>query len=109
VAVTVNVWGVRSVRLLTVTDVAVPAAVAVPPGLPVTVYAMIGLPPLLAGAVHDTRADPLPAVAEAVPMVGAPGTVVTLVVAGAVLLPGVRSSVAEPAVTVAVTACAGMV
>jgi hypothetical protein len=32
-----------------------------------------------------------------------------LVVAAAVLLAGVRSSVAEPAVTVAVTACAGMV
>ncbi len=50
-----------------------PAPVPVrPPGLEVTVYAVIAAPPVLAGAVNATSAWALPAVA--VPMVGAPGT-----------------------------------
>ncbi len=44
-----------------------------PPGEEVTVYPVIAAPPLLAGAVKDTAADPLPATAET--LVGAPGTV----------------------------------
>ncbi len=44
-----------------------------PPGELITVYPVMALPPLAAGAVKVTEADPLPAVA--VPMVGAPGTV----------------------------------
>src|SRR5450432_1926606 len=42
------------------------------PGVDVAVYPVIGDPPSEAGAVNDTVACPLPAVA--VPMVGAPGT-----------------------------------
>ena len=52
-----------------------PVVVAVaPPGLAVTVYPVIAEPPLLAGAVHDTAACPLPA--TAVTAVGEPGIVV---------------------------------
>ena len=43
----------------------------------VTVYPVTGLPPSLAGAVKDTDADALPAVA--VPITGAPGTVTVTV------------------------------
>jgi hypothetical protein len=43
-----------------------------PPGDDVTVYPVMGLPPLLTGAVNITVAWALPAVAEA--LVGAPGT-----------------------------------
>ena len=51
-----------------------PVVVALaPPGLAVTVYPVIGDPPLLAGAVHNTWAWPLPAVADT--PVGAPATV----------------------------------
>jgi hypothetical protein len=56
VAVTVNVYAVPLVRPVTVA-VKGPAEVAVrPPGDAVTVYPVIGDPPLLAGAVHDTTA-----------------------------------------------------
>ena len=61
---------------------------------------MIALPPLLGGAVNETLASPLPAVA--VPMPGAPGTV-----AGAALFDGADGMpVNAPllAVTVQVTA-----
>ena len=52
-----------------------PVVVAVaPPGVAVTVYPVIGEPPLLAGAVHDTWAWLLPAMA--VTAVGAAGTAV---------------------------------
>ena len=44
-----------------------------PPGLAVTVYAVIGEPPLEAGATHVTTAWALPAVPET--FVGASGTV----------------------------------
>jgi hypothetical protein len=45
-----------------------------PPGLEVTVYPVIGEPPLFKGAVNDTVACAFPLVA--VPIVGMPGTVV---------------------------------
>ena len=51
-----------------------PVVVAVaPPGVAVTVYPVIAEPPLLAGAVHDTAAWLLPAMA--VTAVGAAGIV----------------------------------
>ena len=43
------------------------------PGLDVTVYPVIGAPPVLAGAVNATLACAFPPVAT--PIVGAPGTV----------------------------------
>jgi hypothetical protein len=71
VAVTVNVYAVPFVRPATMIGLAAPADV-MPPGLDVTVYPVIGLPPLSAGAVKLTVARALPATAEAA--VGAPGT-----------------------------------
>ena len=60
------------VRPVSVVDV--PATVALAPaGLEVTVYEVMALPPLLAGALQETDAEALPAVA--VTAVGAPGTV----------------------------------
>ena len=59
-------------RPVSVADV--PATVALAPaGLEVTVYEVMALPPSLAGAVQETVAEALPAVA--VTAVGAPGTV----------------------------------
>jgi hypothetical protein len=73
-AVTVKVYTVPLVRPLTAVDVAVAPAVAViPPGEEDTVKPVMADPPSLAGAVHVTVACALPA--EAVPIVGAPGTV----------------------------------
>ena len=73
VAVTVNVYGVPLVRPVTVAVRAVPATLAVtPPGVDVTVYPVIGVPPSLAGAVHDTVAAAFPAAAFT--PVDAPGT-----------------------------------
>jgi hypothetical protein len=72
VAATVKVYEVPLTRLLTEHDVPDVVHVRVP-GLEVTVYDVIAAPPLLAGAVHETVAEPLPAVA--VTPVGAPGTV----------------------------------
>jgi hypothetical protein len=77
VAVTVNVYAVPFVNPDTVVDVPVPVTVvgvcAVVPVNGVTTYPVIGLPPFDAGAVQDTDADALPAVA--VTAVGAPGAV----------------------------------
>src|SRR5258708_27611169 len=71
VAVTVKVYLVPLVRPLTVALVAVPLALAViPPGDEVTVYPVIGDPPLDAGATQVTVAWALPAVAQT--PVGAP-------------------------------------
>jgi hypothetical protein len=59
-----------------------------PPGLDVTVYEVIAVPPLLIGGVNVTVASPLPAVA--VPIVGASGTVagtIGLLGAEAILVP----------------------
>ena len=47
-----------------------------PPGVLVAVYELIGLPPVVAGAVHDTVAWASPAVAET--PLGAPGGEKTL-------------------------------
>jgi hypothetical protein len=63
------------VRPLTVALVAGAATVVdSPPGVEVTVYSVMALPPSEAGAVQEMLALALPAVA--VPMVGAPGTVI---------------------------------
>ena len=58
----------------------VPIAV-MPPGLDVTVYPVIKLPPVLAGATKATLAVVLPAVATT--LVGAPGTVAGVTAADA--------------------------
>jgi len=72
-ATTVNVYGVPLVNPETTQDVLGAATRHVaPPGDAVTVYDVIGEPPLLVGAVNETTADPSWAVA--VTAVGAPGT-----------------------------------
>src|SRR5207253_4443256 len=71
-ATTVKVYAVPLVRPVSVADVPVTVALA-PVGLEVTVYEVMALPPSLTGAVQETVAEALPAVAEAA--VGAPGTV----------------------------------
>jgi hypothetical protein len=61
-----------------------------PPGLDTAVYEVIAVPPLLAGAVNGTDATPVDTVKDAVPMVGAPGTVqvvIELLADEAALLP----------------------
>ena len=68
------------VRPATVMGLDAPEAVMLP-GVDVTVYEVMGLPPFEAGGVKLTVACALPAVA--VPIVGAPGTV-----AGVTLLEG---------------------
>ena len=72
VAVTVNVYAVSWVRPITVTDVPVVVAVT-PPGDEITVYSVMALPPLEAGAVHETNAWRSPGTADT-PM-GGSGTV----------------------------------
>jgi hypothetical protein len=62
-ATTVNVYGVPFVRPETVQKSAPPVVQLREPGELVAVYPLIGLPPLEAGAVHDTRAEALPAMA----------------------------------------------
>lgn len=74
VARTLSLYVLPLVRPLTVPAVAAAAAVAVITDPPVevtavTVYPVIGEPPLLAGGVHVTLADALPALAS--PIVGA--------------------------------------
>ena len=56
VALTVNVYAVPFVRLVTVAAVAPVVDAVRPPGAAVTVYPVIGEPPSLTGAVHDTTA-----------------------------------------------------
>jgi hypothetical protein len=79
---------------------ALPEAVvtAMPPGLAVTVYEVIGEPPLDAGAAQVTVACPLPGVA--LTPVGAPGTVATVGVTAAEGLLGGESPSALVATTV---------
>jgi hypothetical protein len=60
------------VRPVTVIGLVVPVPIILP-GLEVTVYPVIAEPPLLPGAVNVTEACVFPN--EAVPIVGAPGTV----------------------------------
>jgi len=81
VAVTVKVYEVPFVSHVTVSGEEPPVAVN-PPGLEVTVYEVMALPPLLTGAEKVIVASPLPRVA--VPMVGAPGTVDGVAIAEAV-------------------------
>lgn len=71
VAFTLNVYAVPLVRPVTVIGDPLPVAVMLP-GVDVTVYCVIALPPLL-GALNETVACAFPAVAET--LVGAPGTV----------------------------------
>jgi hypothetical protein len=73
VAVTVNVYAVPLVRPVTVAEVAPVVVIVRPPGAAVTVYPVTTEPPSPVGAVHDTTAAALPAVA--VTPAGAPGTV----------------------------------
>ena len=47
----------------------------IPPGLETAVYEVIVAPPLLAGAVNGTEAVAVGIEKDAVPIVGAPGTV----------------------------------
>ena len=73
VALTVNVYGVPSVRPVTVQRSGPDVHVHVlPSGVEVTVYPVIALPPLEAGGDHARTACPSPGTA-ATP-VGAPGT-----------------------------------
>ena len=86
VAVTVKVYVVPLVRPVTVADVAPdPTLAVIPPGDEVTVYPVIGDPPLDAGGVQVTVAEASPAVAEAaVGLPGAPTSATSVpVVAGA--------------------------
>jgi hypothetical protein len=73
VAVTVNVYVPPAVNPLTVTGEDAPEPVMLP-GLEVAVYCVIVDPPLSLGAVNETVADVGDAT-EAVPIVGASGTV----------------------------------
>lgn len=70
VAVTVNVYVVPLVRPVTIIGDPVPLAV-IPPGLDVTVYVVIGPPPVFAGGVNVIVTCPLPLVATT--FVGASG------------------------------------
>ena len=68
-----NVYAVPLVNPATVPVVAPVVLTVAPPGDAVTVYPVIGEPPLLAGAVQRTVAEAFPGVADTA--VGAPGTV----------------------------------
>ena len=91
VAVTVNIYAVPLVRPVTVQERA-PVVVHVrPPGLAVTVYAVIAAPPFAAGAVHDTTLSASAALVADTP-VGAPGTVASMPLTAT----GVELLVVEP-------------
>jgi len=64
------------VKPLTVAVVAPVVMTCLPPGLAVTMYPVIGEPPLLSGAVQDTTARPFPGIA--VTPLGALGAVITV-------------------------------
>lgn len=72
VAITVKVYAVPFVKPVTFIGELTPVAVKLP-GLDVTVYKVIALPPLLAGATNATLAEVFPAAATTA--VGASGTV----------------------------------
>ncbi|GAA3406271.1 hypothetical protein GCM10020370_32650 [Paenibacillus hodogayensis] len=97
-ATTVNVYAVPFVNPVTVTGLAVVLVPMIPPGLDVTVYSVIALPPSLAGASKLTVAVPLPAVA--VTFVGALGT---LIGATGVTLPDAADAAELPALFLATT------
>jgi hypothetical protein len=73
VAVTVNEYATPLMRPTTVQNVPRVAVHENPPGLEVTVYAVINEPPVLVGAVHDTSDEPF-AADVAVTAVATPGT-----------------------------------
>ena len=77
VATTVKVYVVPLVNPVTIMGEVAPVAV-IPPGLEVTVYPVIGLPPVLLGATNATLAEASPTVATI--LVGEPGTVVIITV-----------------------------
>ena len=92
--------GVRPVRVPLVAGAATEAAIVVDGAAPLavvtlTVYEVMALPPSDAGAVHETVAWALPAVAETA--VGAPGIVI-----GVTKLDGVDAAL-EPTALVATT------
>jgi len=74
VATTVKVYDIPFVKPVTVSGELAPVAVKLP-GLDVTVYKVIALPPMFSGAVNDTVACTFPAVA--ITPVGGPGAVET--------------------------------
>jgi len=95
-AVTVNVYDVPLVRPATVAVVCEPATVTVaPPGLAVTTYEVIELPPFEDGADHVTVAEVLPGAADT--FKGLDGTV-----AGVTALDG-ADAVPAPTALVAIT------
>ena len=75
VATTVKVYAVLFVKPVTFIGEEPPDTVT-PPGLDVTVYPVITLPPLFVGATNATLAEAFPAVATT--PVGAPGTVIVI-------------------------------
>jgi hypothetical protein len=75
-ATAVKVYVVPELKPVTVIGEELPDAVT-PPGVEVTVYVVIALPPLLVGAVNETDAVVCP-VAVAVTVVGAPGVVIAV-------------------------------
>ena len=78
-----------------VTAADVPVIAALPPaGLELTLYEVMALPPFDAGAVHETEAEALPAVA--VTPVGVPGTVAGGGGASGVTLLEAAEAVLEP-------------
>ena len=95
VAVTVNVCATPLASPVMVQVVA-PVVVHVPFGEPVTVYPVIVAPPSLAGADHDTVAEPSPATAVGWP--GAPGAAAVGVTAAVA-----AEAAPTPALDVAVT------
>ena len=74
VEVTVNVYAVPLVSPVIVAVIAPVVVAVLPPGAAVIVYSMIREPPSLTGAVQDTAASALPAVAKT--LVGATGTAI---------------------------------
>ena len=109
-AATVQVYEAPFVRPVTVTGELVPVAVIAPQ---VARYAVIGLPPSLAGAVNEIFACWLPA--EATPIVGAPGrsgliwiVADTGLAAAKLLLPPCSARMEQaPAVTIVTVATRG--
>jgi hypothetical protein len=83
VAVTVKVYGVPLVRPVTM-QVRAPVVVHGTPPIPegVTVYRVMGWPPLLAGAVQAT--DAVAAPGDALTLLGCPGTVAGMTVLDAI-------------------------
>jgi hypothetical protein len=95
VATTVNVYAVPAVNPVTVIGEDVPDAV-IPPGLEVTVYPVIAVPPFALGAVNGTETEVADAIVG-IPIIGAPGTILGVIETEA------DEGVEVPALVVAVT------